>query len=75
MHVFLTVSHEIRINISCFSFKIKCMHIYVFVHSGEIGDWRNHFSDVQSEEMDAAFKKHLEGTKLGARLQYDLHCK
>ncbi|XP_022537814.2 sulfotransferase 6B1 [Astyanax mexicanus] len=47
----------------------------VFFRKGEIGDWRNHFSDVQSEEMDAAFKKHLEGTKLGARLQYDLHCK
>ena len=44
-------------------------------HSGEVGDWRNHFSPAQSEEMDAMFNKHLRGTKLGARLKYDVYCK
>uniref|UniRef100_A0AAR2J4X9 Sulfotransferase n=1 Tax=Pygocentrus nattereri TaxID=42514 RepID=A0AAR2J4X9_PYGNA len=47
----------------------------VFFRRGEVGDWRNHFSQAQSEQMDAAFKKHLEGTRLGARLKYDVYCK
>ncbi|KAL2083266.1 hypothetical protein ACEWY4_021039 [Coilia grayii] len=47
----------------------------VFFRKGEIGDWKNHFSFAQSEQMDAAFDKHLAGTKLGAQLKYDLHCK
>ncbi|KAI4905227.1 hypothetical protein NFI96_029427 [Prochilodus magdalenae] len=47
----------------------------VFFRKGEVGDWRNHFSPAQSEQMDAMFNKHLRGTKLGARLKYDVHCK
>ncbi|XP_066514671.1 sulfotransferase 6B1-like [Hoplias malabaricus] len=47
----------------------------VVFRKGEVGDWRNHFSQAQSEEMDAAFEKYLEGTKLGARLKYDVYCK
>ncbi|KAM9449929.1 sulfotransferase 6B1-like [Clarias gariepinus] len=47
----------------------------VFFRKGEVGDWRNHFSQAQSEQMDAAFEKHLGGTKLGARLNYDVYCK
>ncbi|XP_076878378.1 sulfotransferase 6B1-like [Brachyhypopomus gauderio] len=46
----------------------------VIFRKGEIGDWRNHFSKAQSEQMDAAFEKHLAGTKLGARLKYDVYC-
>lgn len=42
---------------------------------GEVGDWRNHFSHAQSEQMNAAFEKYLGGTKLGAKLNYDVHCK
>lgn len=42
---------------------------------GEVGDWKNHFSYAQSEQMDAAFEKHLGGTKLGTQLNYELHCK
>lgn len=46
----------------------------VFFRKGEIGDWRNHFSDEQSKEMDEMFQKKLAGTKLGARLKYNLYC-
>ncbi|XP_063048178.1 sulfotransferase 6B1-like [Engraulis encrasicolus] len=45
----------------------------VFFRKGEIGDWKNHFSQAQSEQMDGAFEKHLAGTKLGAQLKYDVH--
>ncbi|XP_046885797.1 sulfotransferase 6B1-like [Hypomesus transpacificus] len=47
----------------------------ILFRKGEVGDWKNHFSPAQSQEMDAAFQKHLAGTKLGAKLNYDLHCK
>uniref|UniRef100_A0A667Y381 Sulfotransferase n=1 Tax=Myripristis murdjan TaxID=586833 RepID=A0A667Y381_9TELE len=41
---------------------------------GEVGDWRNHFTAEQSQEMDRAFSKQLAGTRLGARLHYQQHC-
>ncbi|KAJ8392399.1 hypothetical protein AAFF_G00075240 [Aldrovandia affinis] len=47
----------------------------VFFRKGEVGDWKNHFNDAQSKEMDAEFEKRLGGTKLGALLKYDKHCK
>ncbi|MBN3324087.1 ST6B1 Sulfotransferase, partial [Atractosteus spatula] len=47
----------------------------VFFRKGEVGDWKNHFSEAQSQEMDAKFEQFLAGTKLGARLQYDVYCK
>uniref|UniRef100_A0A3B4YPD7 Sulfotransferase n=1 Tax=Seriola lalandi dorsalis TaxID=1841481 RepID=A0A3B4YPD7_SERLL len=34
----------------------------------------NHFTPEQSQEMDEAFNKHLAGTRLGAKLNYQLHC-
>ncbi|XP_029962203.1 sulfotransferase 6B1 [Salarias fasciatus] len=46
----------------------------VFFRKGEVGDWKNHFSPEQSREMDEAFNKHLAGTRLGAKLDYQLHC-
>lgn len=46
----------------------------VFFRKGEVGDWKNHFTPEQSKEMDAAFNKHLAGTRLGAKLNYKLHC-
>ncbi|KAK7127354.1 hypothetical protein R3I93_020058 [Phoxinus phoxinus] len=46
----------------------------VFFRKGEVGDWKNHFSDVQSKQMDELFQAKLSGTKLGARLKYDLYC-
>ncbi|KAJ8387297.1 hypothetical protein AAFF_G00157930 [Aldrovandia affinis] len=47
----------------------------VFFRKGEVGDWKNHFSEAQSKEMDAEFERRLAGTKLGARLKYDVYCK
>ncbi|KAG7327213.1 hypothetical protein KOW79_008819 [Hemibagrus wyckioides] len=46
----------------------------VFFRKGEVGDWKNHFSEAQSKQMDEEFKKKLEGTKLGAKLKYEQYC-
>ncbi|XP_076146017.1 sulfotransferase 6B1-like [Alosa pseudoharengus] len=50
-------------------------HGSVFFRKGEVGDWKNHFSEAQSQQMDEEFNKRLAGTKLGALLQYDTYCK
>ncbi|XP_031417692.1 sulfotransferase 6B1-like [Clupea harengus] len=42
---------------------------------GEVGDWKNHFSEAQSQQMAEEFNKRLAGTKLGAKLKYDTYCK
>lgn len=47
----------------------------VFFRKGIVGDWKNIFSEAQSQMMDAEFEKRLAGTKLGAKLKYDLYCK
>ncbi|XP_029106637.1 sulfotransferase 6B1-like [Scleropages formosus] len=49
--------------------------INVIFRKGEVGDWKNHFSESQSQEMDVEFEKRLAGTKLGALLKYDTYCK
>ncbi|KPP57996.1 hypothetical protein Z043_124226, partial [Scleropages formosus] len=49
--------------------------VNIIFRKGEVGDWKNHFSESQSQEMDAEFEKHLAGTKLGALLKYDTYCK
>lgn len=46
----------------------------IIFRKGEVGDWKNHFTPEQSREMDAAFNKHLAGTRLGAKLNYQVHC-
>ncbi|XP_078262002.1 sulfotransferase 6B1 [Rhinoraja longicauda] len=46
-----------------------------FFRKGVVGDWRNLFTEEQSREMDAKFEECLAGTKLGAKLKYDLYCK
>ncbi|KAM4591358.1 sulfotransferase 6B1 [Odontesthes bonariensis] len=46
----------------------------VIFRKGEVGDWKNHFTPEQSREMDEAFNKHLGGTRLGAKLNYQQHC-
>ncbi|XP_034041365.1 sulfotransferase 6B1 [Thalassophryne amazonica] len=46
----------------------------VFFRKGEIGDWKNHFTAEQSQKMDEAFNKHLSGTRLGTKLNYDRYC-
>ncbi|XP_041420371.1 sulfotransferase 6B1 isoform X2 [Xenopus laevis] len=42
---------------------------------GEVGDWRNIFTEAQNQEMDAKFEACLAGTKLGEMLQYNVYCK
>uniref|UniRef100_A0A8C9W1P3 Sulfotransferase n=1 Tax=Scleropages formosus TaxID=113540 RepID=A0A8C9W1P3_SCLFO len=49
--------------------------VNVIFRKGEVGDWKNHFSESQSQEMDVEFEKRLAGTKLGALLKYDTYCK
>ncbi|XP_029282099.1 sulfotransferase 6B1-like [Cottoperca gobio] len=46
----------------------------ILFRKGEVGDWRNHFTPEQSQQMDDAFNKHLAGTRLGAKLNYQQHC-
>ncbi|KAM4693532.1 sulfotransferase 6B1-like isoform 2-T2 [Discoglossus pictus] len=46
-----------------------------FFRKGEIGDWKSLFTEAQSQEVDAMFKKYLAGTKLGEKLNYDKYCK
>ncbi|NWZ19196.1 ST6B1 Sulfotransferase, partial [Asarcornis scutulata] len=47
----------------------------VLFRKGVVGDWKNLFTEAQNKEMDAKFKVCLEGTKLGAKLKYDVYCK
>ncbi|MGH0141543.1 UNVERIFIED_CONTAM: hypothetical protein FKN15_006124 [Acipenser sinensis] len=47
----------------------------VIFRKGGIGDWKNHFSEEQSKELDAKFEQCLAGTKIGAKLKYEVHCK
>nr|XP_015289264.1 sulfotransferase 6B1 isoform X3 [Macaca fascicularis] len=41
---------------------------------GEVGDWKNLFSETQNQEMDEKFKECLAGTSLGAKLKYESYC-
>ncbi|KAM4693520.1 sulfotransferase 6B1-like isoform 2-T2 [Discoglossus pictus] len=47
----------------------------ILFRKGDVGDWKNHFSESQSEEMDAKFEECLAGTKLGNMMNYNIHCK
>uniref|UniRef100_A0A4W3JUX5 Sulfotransferase n=1 Tax=Callorhinchus milii TaxID=7868 RepID=A0A4W3JUX5_CALMI len=47
---------------------------YIF-RKGEVGDWKNHFTKEQSQEMDLKFEECLAGTKLGTKLKYNIYCK
>ncbi|XP_077139177.1 sulfotransferase 6B1-like isoform X2 [Ranitomeya variabilis] len=46
-----------------------------FFRKGEIGDWKNYFTEDQSKVVDAMFEKYLSGTKLGKMLNYEKYCK
>ncbi|KAM6180345.1 sulfotransferase 6B1 [Erethizon dorsatum] len=41
---------------------------------GEVGDWKNLFSEAQNQEMDAKFNECLRGTSLRAKLKYESYC-
>ncbi|XP_078507360.1 sulfotransferase 6B1-like [Lissotriton helveticus] len=42
---------------------------------GDVGDWKNYFSEAQSREMDSKYEECLGGTKLGEIMNYRVHCK
>ncbi|KAM4693528.1 sulfotransferase 6B1-like [Discoglossus pictus] len=42
---------------------------------GDVGDWKNYFSEAQSQEFDAKFEDTLAGTKLGEMMNYNEYCK
>ncbi|XP_041420373.1 sulfotransferase 6B1 isoform X2 [Xenopus laevis] len=46
----------------------------VLFRKGDVGDWKNHFSEAQSKEMDAKFEEYLAGTKLGNKMKYNIYC-
>uniref|UniRef100_A0A8C5QMF0 Sulfotransferase n=1 Tax=Leptobrachium leishanense TaxID=445787 RepID=A0A8C5QMF0_9ANUR len=41
---------------------------------GDIGDWKNYFTEEQSQEMNAKFEERLAGTKLGDMINYKKYC-
>ncbi|XP_046297672.1 sulfotransferase 6B1 [Marmota monax] len=41
---------------------------------GEVGDWKNLFSETQNQEMDEKFQELLTGTPLGVKLKYESYC-
>uniref|UniRef100_A0A8C8S7E4 Sulfotransferase n=1 Tax=Pelusios castaneus TaxID=367368 RepID=A0A8C8S7E4_9SAUR len=47
----------------------------VLFRKGDVGDWKNLFTEAQSQEVDAKFEECLAGTKLGTKLKYDKYCK
>ncbi|KAM3931927.1 sulfotransferase 6B1-like [Leptodactylus fuscus] len=47
----------------------------IIFRKGDVGDWKNYFSEAQSQEVDAKFEECLAGTKLGEMLKYNVHCK
>uniref|UniRef100_A0A8D0FAC4 Sulfotransferase n=1 Tax=Strix occidentalis caurina TaxID=311401 RepID=A0A8D0FAC4_STROC len=48
---------------------------YFFLYTGVVGNWKDLFSKAQNEEMDRRFEDCLGGTKLAAKMKYDIYCK
>ncbi|XP_032843196.1 sulfotransferase 6B1 isoform X1 [Tyto alba] len=47
----------------------------ILFRKGVVGNWRDLFSKAQNEEMDQKFEDCLGGTKLAAKMKYDMYCK
>ncbi|NWR58570.1 ST6B1 Sulfotransferase, partial [Bucorvus abyssinicus] len=47
----------------------------VLFRKGDVNDWKNLFSEDQNEKMDKLFEERIGGTKLGAKLKYEVYCK
>ncbi|XP_074434359.1 sulfotransferase 6B1-like [Larus michahellis] len=47
----------------------------ILFRKGIVGNWRDLFSKAQNEEMDRKFEDCLGGTKLAAKMKYDVYCK
>ncbi|XP_030355732.1 sulfotransferase 6B1-like [Strigops habroptila] len=48
---------------------------HALFRKGVVGNWRDFFSKAQNEEMDKKFEDCLGGTKLAAKVNYDVYCK
>ncbi|XP_068866305.1 sulfotransferase 6B1-like [Aphelocoma coerulescens] len=47
----------------------------VLFRKGVVGNWRDLFSKAQNEEMFRKFQESLGGTKMAAKIKYDVYCK
>ncbi|XP_053919991.1 sulfotransferase 6B1-like [Cuculus canorus] len=47
----------------------------ILFRKGVVGNWKDLFSKAQNEEMDRKFQDCLGGTKLAAKMKYDVYCK
>ncbi|XP_041280141.1 sulfotransferase 6B1-like [Onychostruthus taczanowskii] len=47
----------------------------ILFRKGVVGNWRDIFSKAQNEEMDRKFQDSLGGTKIAAKIKYDVYCK
>ncbi|XP_062429648.1 sulfotransferase 6B1-like [Rhea pennata] len=47
----------------------------ILFRKGGVSDWKSLFNEDQNQEMDKAFEEHIAGTKLGAKLKYEVYCK
>ncbi|KAM6432645.1 uncharacterized protein O9250_000039, partial [Rhynochetos jubatus] len=47
----------------------------ILFRKGVVGNWRDLFSKAQNEEMDQKFEDCLGGTKMAAKMKYDVYCK
>ncbi|KAL2306206.1 hypothetical protein Nmel_004121 [Mimus melanotis] len=47
----------------------------VLFRKGVVGNWRDVFSKAQNEEMYQKFQDSLGGTKMAAKIKYDVYCK
>ena len=59
-HKTITLVHHFEI-VTCFT--LHCS-ILIDLTTGEIGDWKNYFTDAQNEAFDALYKEKLAGTGL-----------
>ncbi|XP_044866247.1 sulfotransferase 6B1-like [Mauremys mutica] len=56
------------------SFKTHGTFGKILFRTGIVGDWKDHFSEAQSKEMDRKFEECLAGTKLGEKMNYGVYC-
>ncbi|OWK61269.1 Sulfotransferase 6B1 [Lonchura striata] len=47
----------------------------ILFRKGVVGNWRDVFSKAQNEEMYQKFQDSLGGTKMAAKIKYDVYCK
>ncbi|XP_044865447.1 sulfotransferase 6B1-like isoform X1 [Mauremys mutica] len=57
------------------SFKTHGTFGKILFRKGIVGDWKDHFSEAQSKEMDRKFEECLAGTKLGEKMKYGVYWK